>query len=74
MQKVDHSKYSAHLDLEGVRMWSGRNGEEDLSLKIIRRIRQKMKFILFAPQLHVPNQVHHTLSLPGLLTGSPSQD
>ncbi len=23
MQKVDHSKDSAHLDLHGVRMWSG---------------------------------------------------
>ena len=60
MQKVNHSKDSAYLDLEGVRMWSGRNGEEDLSLRISRRIRLEVAFALFAPQVHVPIQIHHT--------------
>ena len=33
LQKVDHRKDSAHLGNEGLRMWDGRNGKEDLSLR-----------------------------------------
>lgn len=33
VQKLDYSKDSAHLEIEGLRIWSGRNGKEDLSLR-----------------------------------------
>lgn len=48
-QKVDHSKDSAHIDLERVRLWSARNGEEDLSPKVSRHTCLKLKLVLFAP-------------------------